>query len=85
LRSTVDQEQNTGDQRADPRNDVQDSAKPNSQQAQAKDDQKDGKQDPFQFFHIHDISPLLKTARFLSGKFRQAGPAFIKKVFLKSF
>jgi len=54
----VDDEQNTGNQSADSRNDAQYSTKAYSKQTKPGDYQENSEQDPFQLTHIHFISPL---------------------------
>jgi len=55
----VDDEQNTGNQRANSRDDAQYSAHAYAKKAQAHDDQEDPKQDPFRLIQLHFISPEL--------------------------
>jgi hypothetical protein len=55
----VDQEQNTGNQCTDSRNDIKDRTKAQAKKHQAFDDQKDSEQDPFNFFHVHVILSFL--------------------------
>jgi hypothetical protein len=54
----VDDEQNTGNQRANSRDDAQYSAYTYTKKVQAHDDQEDSEQDPFQLIHVHCVSPL---------------------------